>query len=71
MTTARACLDCGTDVDVAAYGLCDPCDEKRTVAERAAQGLPAEIEDPAVRLRAAEILGLVDPLEHKEAPNAA
>jgi hypothetical protein len=56
-----ACKDCRTTTNVAAFGLCEPCNIRRGEVERAEQGLPSEITDPAVRLRLAEILGLVDP----------
>ena len=42
------CVRCGTTEGVAIYNLCGPCLKADADTERAAQGLPATISDPAV-----------------------
>lgn len=56
MALPRKCVDCGTDDGVAIYCLCVPCRRKRTVAQRAAQGLPTPSEDAGAYFRLARIL---------------
>lgn len=51
----RTCATCGKPTE-ATYNLCEPCLDTRTIAERAAQGLPPMFEDPDSYRRLAKIL---------------
>lgn len=50
MSAAKTCAECG-QATTASYRLCDTCVAATTAAEREAQGLPAQVTDPAVLAR--------------------
>ena len=50
------CTACGRNPAIGAHGLCRSCIHDRTVAERAAQGLPPTVEDPIALGRVVEVM---------------
>jgi len=56
MSRPRTCVDCGTTEKVATFLLCDDCVTERTIATRAAQGLPTPSESDEAHAHLAHIL---------------
>lgn len=53
----QVCASCGSTDSIPLNRLCSPCLATKVTADRAAQGLPAKVDDPTALRRLAVLFG--------------